>query len=197
PLPGPLRRSPPLRPTCQAAPKPPDPRLRMMAATDPGLIRHVAMGVAMRRLFVPVALAGLFLLGRVSADTDPRFAPPPRAQLKEHHRTLHGETVADPYYWLREKGTPDVTTYLDAENAYTDLVTRRIQPFREKLYNEFVGRIQQTDLSVPYRRGNFYYYNRTEEGKQYPIVCRKRGSLDAAEEVMLDVNELAKGQKFF
>lgn len=151
----------------------------------------------MRRLFVPAAIAGLFLLGRVSADTDPKFATPPRAQQKEHVRTLHGETVADPYYWLREKGTPDVETYLKAENAYTELVTKRIQPFRERLYKEFLSRIQQTDLSVPYRRGNFYYYNRTEEGKQYPIVCRKRGSLDAAEEVMLDVNELAKGQKFF
>jgi oligopeptidase B len=151
----------------------------------------------MRQLYVPAALAVLFWLGPLSADVDPKFSPPPKAEQKAHVRTLHGETVVDPYYWLREKGSADVTTYLKAENAYTDLVTRRIEPFREKLYKEFLARIQQTDLSVPYRRGSFYYYNRTEEGKQYPIVCRKRGSLDAAEEVMLDVNELAKGQKFF
>jgi oligopeptidase B len=150
----------------------------------------------MRKLFVLAAVAALLWLVPASADIGSRLATPPKAEQKPHVRTLHGETVADPYFWLREKGSPDVTAYLEAENAYAAAATKPIEPLREKLYKEFLGRIQQTDLSVPYRRGNYYYYNRTEEGKQYPIVCRKRRRLDAAEEVMLDVNELAKGQKF-
>ena len=86
--------------------------------------------------------------------------------------------------------------YLDAENAYTDAFMKETAPLQEKLYDEMLGRIQETDLSVPYRKGDYFYYSRTEEGKQYPIYCRKHGSLDAPEEVTLDLNELAKGERF-
>ncbi len=119
------------------------------------------------------------------------------AKQVEHRETRHGETVVDPYFWLREKSSPDVRAYLDAENAYTESMTRELKPFEEKLYQEMLGRIKQTDLSVPVRRGSYFYYSRTDEGRQYPIHCRKKESLDAPEEILLDVNEMAKGHPFF
>src|SRR5438552_3649483 len=130
-----------VRSVCQGVRRPSAARPCMMAASEYRFIRHVDIGARMRKFFVFAALAALVRLVPASADVDPRFATPPKAQQKPHLRTLHGETVADPYYWLREKGTPDVTTYLEAENAYTALVTRPIEPFREKLYKEFLGRI--------------------------------------------------------
>jgi oligopeptidase B len=102
----------------------------------------------------------------------------------------------DNYYWLREKSNPDVIACLEAENAYTAAVMKPTEPFQAALYKEMLGRIKQTDLSVPYRLGDYFYYTRTEQGKQYPIHCRKRGSLEGKEEVTVDLNELAKGQKF-
>ncbi len=128
-------------------------------------------------------------------------AAPPAAPRKPHTEVRHGETVTDDWYWLREKGTPEVEQYLERENAFTAAATREIQPFADALYKEILGRIKQTDLSVPVRQGNWWYYARTEEGKQYPIHCRKAGgpagiAKDAREEVLLDQNELAKGLKF-
>jgi oligopeptidase B len=128
---------------------------------------------------------------------DPTTAAPPVAPRKSYTRTIHGETLSDPYFWLCEKGTPEVMGYLEAENAYTAAVTKKLESFRDALYKEMLGRIKQTDLSVPVRRGEFLYYSRQVEGKQYPIHCRKKGSLDAAEEVLLDGNEMAMGHKFF
>jgi oligopeptidase B len=127
---------------------------------------------------------------------------PPAAKRIEHKVVWHGETVIDPYFWLREKANPEVAQYLEAENAYTAAMTKDLKPFEEALYNELLGRIKQTDLSVPLRRGRYYYYNRTEEGKQYPIFCRKAAAPDgafdptAAEFIMLDQNEMAKGLPF-
>lgn len=121
---------------------------------------------------------------------------PPVAPVVEHRETRHGATVVDNYFWLREKSNPDVIKYLEAENAYTEAMTKDLKPFEAVLYDEMLGHIKQTDLSVPVRRGDYYYYSRTEEGKQYPIQCRKKGSLDAREEVLLDLNELGKGRKF-
>src|SRR5262245_63971936 len=109
---------------------------------------------------------------------------------------IHGDVRVDDYYWLREKSNPEVLAYLEAENAYTQAVMKPTEPFQAALYKEMLGRIKQTDLSVPYRLGDYFYYTRTEQGKQYPIHCRKRGSLDGKEEVTVDLNELAKGQKF-
>ena len=120
---------------------------------------------------------------------------PPVAKRVEHREVRHGVTVVDDYFWLREKSNPDVIEYLEAENAYTDALTKNLKPFQEALYAEMLGHIKQTDLSVPERRGDFYYYTRTEEGKQYPIHCRKKDS-DGKEEVILDLNELAKGHNF-
>jgi len=121
---------------------------------------------------------------------------PPVAPVIEHHETRHGTTVSDNYFWLREKSNPQVIKYLEAENAYTEAMTKGLKPFEDALYQEMVSHIKETDWSVPVRRGGYYYYSRTEEGKQYPIECRKKGSLEAKEEVLLDLNELGKGRNF-
>lgn len=110
--------------------------------------------------------------------------------------TFHGDTREDPYYWLRERSDPEVEAYLAAENAYTEAVMAPTAPLQKAIFEEIIERIKETDLSVPYRRGDYWYYSRTEEGKQYPIHCRKRGSLDSAEEVLLGVNELSEGEEF-
>jgi len=102
----------------------------------------------------------------------------------------------DDYFWLRERENPAVRAYLEAENAYCDSVLGPLQPLREHLYREMLARIQETDMSVPYREGAYFHYSRTEEGLQYPILCRKRGSLDAPEEVVLDLNAEARGHSF-
>jgi len=105
---------------------------------------------------------------------------PPVAPVEEHREARQGATVVDNYYWLREKSNPGVIRYMEAENAYTEAMTRDLKPFQDALYKEMLGRIQQTDLTVPVRRGNYHYYSRTEEGKQYPIQCRRKGSMEAA-----------------
>src|SRR6266849_220078 len=121
---------------------------------------------------------------------------PPVASVIEHRETRYGTTVVDNYFWLREKSNPEVIKYLEKENAYTEEMTKPLKPFEDALYSEILSHIKQTDLSVPVRRGDYYYYSRTEEGKQYPIQCRKKGGLEAKEEVLLDLNELGKGRKF-
>ncbi len=121
---------------------------------------------------------------------------PPMAEKKTKTTNIHGATLVDDYFWLREKTNPAVMAHLQAENAYAETVMKPTAPLQEKLYNEMLSHIKQTDTNVPYRSGNYFYYTRTEEGKQYPIFCRKKGSLEAPEEIVLDENELAKGQKF-
>ena len=121
---------------------------------------------------------------------------PPVASRKPHEVVLHGDRRVDEYFWLREKSDPEVIAYLEAENAYTDRVMAGTKELQEKLYQEMLARIRQTDLSVPYRENGWLYYSRTEEGKQYPIYCRKRGSLEAAEEIVLDLNQLAEGRGY-
>jgi oligopeptidase B len=131
-------------------------------------------------------------------ETETRAAPPapPEAVRRPRRSELHGEARVDDYFWLREKGDPAVAAYLEAENAYADAVMKPTAPFQEALYKEMLGRIQETDLSVPYREGAYWYYARTEEGKQYPILCRRRGDA-GPEEVTLDENALAAGLAFF
>jgi oligopeptidase B len=111
-------------------------------------------------------------------------------------RTIHDDTLQDEYSWLRERENPEVRRFLEAENASTDAFMKPTEPFQKMLYDEMLSRIQETDLSVPYREGDWHYYSRTEKGLQYPIYCRRKGSLDAPEEVYLDVNELARGERF-
>jgi oligopeptidase B len=109
--------------------------------------------------------------------------------------TLHGDVRVDDYFWLREKTNPDVVAYLEAENAYTAEHTRHTTALRDRLYREILGRIKESDLSVPALERGWWYYTRTEQGKSYPIFCRKRGTT-GAEEVYLDQNARAEGKKF-
>ena len=121
---------------------------------------------------------------------------PPLAEKRPHMTEIHGLTLTDDYFWLRERSNPEVSDYLEAENAYTDAVMAPTRALQETLYKEMLGRIKQTDLSVPARIGGYFYYSRTEEGKQYPYMCRRKGSMEGAEEILLDLNELAEGKKF-
>jgi oligopeptidase B len=127
--------------------------------------------------------------------------PSPPIARKEHKETVvHGTVLVDDYAWLRDKQNSDVTAYLEAENAYAEAVTADLASLREILYQEMMSHIKHTDESVPYREGDWWYYTRTEEGKQYAIYCRKRGSAagpESAEQVVLDGNALAEGQAFF
>ena len=125
-----------------------------------------------------------------------RSAPPVAAKVPKVD-TLHGEVLTDPYAWFRDRRNPAVITHLDAENAYTEQMTASTQPLREALYTELVGRIKETDLSVPSYDAPYWYYTRTEQGKAYPIFCRKLRTLDAAEEIIFDQNAEARGRKFF
>ena len=109
----------------------------------------------------------------------------------------HGHARVDDYYWLRERDNPEVITYLNEENEYAAKEMAHTREFEEKLFEEIKGRIKQTDMSVPYKRDDYYYYTRYEPGKEYPIYARKRGTLDQAEEIMLDANVLAAGHGFF
>ncbi|EKQ68052.1 oligopeptidase B [Leptolyngbyaceae cyanobacterium JSC-12] len=121
---------------------------------------------------------------------------PPIAPKRPEILSAHGDQRVDDYYWLRDRANPAVLAYLEAENAYTKAMMSHTESLQTALYNEMLGRIQETDLSVPYRKGDFYYYSRTETGKAYPIYCRKRGSLESPEEILLDQNELAEGHDF-
>ncbi len=122
---------------------------------------------------------------------------PPAAKILPQAVTLHGDTRVDDYSWLRDRNDPDTIRYLEAENAYTQTMMKHTEPLQSKLYSEILGRIKQTDLSVPVKRDHYFYYARTEEGKQYSIHCRKKESLEAEEEILLDGNALAAGRKYF
>ncbi|MCV3213504.1 S9 family peptidase [Plectonema radiosum NIES-515] len=122
---------------------------------------------------------------------------PPIAEKKPQVLELHNDRRIDDYFWLRDIDNDKAIAYLEAENAYTQRMMQHTEALQTKLYNEMLARIQETDLSVPFRKDDYYYYSRTEEGKSYPIHCRKKGSLDAIEEVLLDQNELAEGHDFF
>ena len=142
------------------------------------------------------AIAGIIVccLGLTTlADTPMK---PPIANRIEYREIRHGETVSDEYHWLRERTNPEVIEYLEAENFYTNAMTKDLKQFEDVLYAEMLGRIKQTDLSVPTRRGGYYYYSRNDEGQQYAIQCRRKGSMNAPEEVLLDLNELAAGNSY-
>ena len=131
-----------------------------------------------------------------AADTQSAPPVPPAAKKVPKVTEINGQKLVDNYFWLRDKKNPEVKAYLDAENAYTDAIMKPTGPLQKKLYDELLSRIKETDVDVPYKYGDYFYYARTETGKQYPIRCRRKGSMEAPEEVVLDLNELAKGQTF-
>ncbi|MRG47087.1 prolyl oligopeptidase family serine peptidase [Chitinophaga sp. SYP-B3965] len=122
---------------------------------------------------------------------------PPTVEKIKKELTTNGDTRIDNYYWLNERENPKVIAYLTAENKYLDTMLSPVKGFREKLYEEMKGRIKEKDESVPYFENGYLYYTRFEEGKEYPIHCRKKGSNSAPEEVMLNVNDMAKGHEYF
>jgi oligopeptidase B len=132
----------------------------------------------------------------------PQGAKPPVAEIKPHVRDLHGDQVTDNYYWMYDyfgKG-PDsskVIEYLKAENQYTDTVMSGLKQFREDLFQEMKARIKEKDESVPVYKNGYYYYTRTDDGKQYYKYCRKKGTLAAPEEILLDVDKMAEGKAYF
>ncbi|HEX4545325.1 MAG TPA: S9 family peptidase [Candidatus Acidoferrum sp.] len=128
-----------------------------------------------------------------SGDALPK---PPMARREPVEHVLHGDRRVDHYAWLRHKENPEVIAYLESENAYTGTALKPTEPFQEKLYQEMLGRILQTDLSVPYRLRGYQYFTRTEEGKQYAVHGRRRDSGDAPDELLLDLNQLAEGHSF-
>jgi len=121
---------------------------------------------------------------------------PPVAEIITKVDTIHGDVRVDNYSWLRERSNPEVIEYLEAENQYTEEMMKHTEELQDKLYREMRARIKETDLSVPARKGEYYYYSRDEENKQYKVYCRKKGSLDAPEEVLLDMNEIAQGHDY-
>jgi oligopeptidase B len=149
-------------------------------------MRNFALTVAA----VPLATALLVAQG------DRGALQPPIAERIHTERSINGAVLIDDYAWLRQRTDPKVRAYLEVENSYAEQVTAGEKPFAEELYKETLSHIKQTDTSVPYRKHGYWYYSRTEEGKQYPVYCRKKESLSAPEEVMLDVNQLAIGEKF-
>src|SRR5467141_5156507 len=145
-------------------------------------------------VFASLILACAYALA--ADDASSSLPAPPVAKKAPKTTEINGRTMVDNYYWLRDKKNPEVKAYLEAENAYTDAVMKPTEGLQKKLYDEMLSRIKETDVEVPYKEGDYFYYSRTEAGKQYGIRCRKKGSMDAPEEIVLDVNELAKGQKF-
>ena len=121
---------------------------------------------------------------------------PPIAKIVARIDTIHGDVRTDNYFWIREKSNPEVIAYLEKENAYTAARMKHTEALQQKLYDEMLSRIKETDLSVPYADHGYWYYNRTEKGKSYPIHLRKKGSLTAPEENILDENALGAGKKF-
>ncbi|HYG79446.1 MAG TPA: hypothetical protein VD861_03615, partial [Pyrinomonadaceae bacterium] len=153
------------------------------------------------RILTLYTLAAALLLSQLApalAQNKMVTPPPPPPMAKKIPKTIniHGTTLVDNYFWLREKANPEVISYLEAENAYTDSVMKPTEALQAALYKEMLSHIKETDDTVPYKEGNYFYYSRTVQGLQYPIYARKPKTLSASEEVTLDANELAKGLKY-
>ena len=148
-----------------------------------------------KQTLVAAALLAAVLVTPVTAQQNTALKPPVAAR-EPHETAIHGYKVSDDYFWLRRKTDPAVRAYLEAENAYTAAVMKPTEALQQALYDEIVAHVKQTDLSVPYRRGAYMYYSRTETGKQYPAYLRKPAG-GGREEVLLDQNELAKGKGYY
>jgi oligopeptidase B len=146
---------------------------------------------AMCIIFIILAMAGC------TENKKSSIMEAPIAKIEKKELTIHGHVRYDNYYWMNQRENPEVIAYLEAENAYTRAMMSHTDILQKNLYDEIVGRIKQTDVSAPYLENGYYYYTRFEEGKEYPVYCRKKETLEAAEEVMLDVNQLAAGYSFF
>lgn len=132
-----------------------------------------------------------------STEEGEKNMKPPIAEKKPHEMTIHGHTRTDDYFWLKERENPDVIKYLEEENGYTAAALSDTKQFQDNLYKEMRGRIKEDDESVPYLDNGYYYYTRYEEGREYRLHCRRKGSMEAPEEIFIDENELAEGHDYF
>jgi len=133
----------------------------------------------------------------MKAFQSPEGVKPPTVEKEPKEFIAHGDKRIDEYYWLNQRDNPKVLNYLQAENAYLDTLMSGTKELREKLFKEMKGRIKEKDESLPYKDNGYWYYSRFEEGKQYPIFCRKKGTLEAPEEILIDQNKMAEGFKYF
>lgn len=169
------------------------------------------MNYLLRLRFI-VILISILILAACSPSTKEETTKddiaPPTAEKVAKELTANGNTRIDNYYWMKlsedqrnaevkDEQTQKVLTYLTAENDYLSAKLKHTEALQEKIYNEIIGRIKQTDESVPYKDNGYWYYTRYVEGQEYPIYCRKKGTLEAAEEILLNVNELAKGHDYY
>jgi len=153
-----------------------------------------------KRTILVFALVSLLILigsGFTGCQIATELPEPPVAEKIPKELTIHGDIRVDNYYWLKERENPKVIEYLTAENEYRDAVMKHTESFQKKLYDEIVGRIKKTDMSVPYKDSGYYYYSRYEEGGEYPVYCRKKETMEAEEEILLNVNEMAKGHAYY
>lgn len=149
----------------------------------------------MKKFFYVLIALSASVIGNIAQDMKP-----PVAKKVPHVIKIHGYEITDNYFWLRDrndKKNPDVIKYLEDNNKYTETFTKPTEALQKKLYDEMIGRIKQTDQSLPTRIGQYVYYNRTTEGQNYPVYCRRKGDMRGREEILLDQNEMAKGFKFF
>jgi oligopeptidase B len=139
-----------------------------------------------------LAIVGIFFL----VSCGPTSITAPVVEKRPHSLELHGDVRVDDYYWLRDRTNPEVLSYLEAENTYTDQIMAATQALQDELYEELKNRVQPDESTAPALDNGFYYYKRYEDGLEYPIHCRRKGSLDAPEEVLLDVNQVGEGHEF-
>jgi len=143
-----------------------------------------------------IILIGIVVMSISSCKNNTQVIPPDASEIP-HELTIHQDTRIDNYFWLRERTNPDVIEYLEAENDYTRTMLEPTEVLQKDLFTEMKSRIKEEDVSVPYEKNGYFYYSRYEEGKEYPIYCRKKGSLEGEEEIMLNVNELAEGFDYY
>ena len=145
------------------------------------------------KLLAPFGLSVLVLFSACVEET----LVPPSAQKIPHQLDIHGDVRTDDYFWLNRRGSPEVLAYLEEENAYAAQVMSHTAELQETLFEELKSRTEPEEESVPYKYGDYFYYHRYEQEREYPIFCRKKGSLTADEEILLDVNVLAASHDYF
>ena len=143
-----------------------------------------------------LGLITIFIMNGCNQKTSKNISPPVANKIKKE-LSIHGHTWIDNYFWMNQRENPEVIAYLEAENDYTKKMLEHTGGFQQDLFDEIVGRIKQEDESVPYRLNGYYYYTRYEEGKEYPLYCRKKESLENSEEILLNVNQMARGYSFY
>src|SRR5712691_6758149 len=150
-----------------------------------------------RVLALAACAPGIILAQAPTTSSAAATLTPPLAAVRLYIFDEHGTVRIDPYYCVAERSNPEIIKYLEDENAYTKAVMAHTEALQDRLYEEMKGRVLQNDQSVPFREGNYFYYTRLVEGKNYPIYARKRGSVSAPEEIMIDANALAEGKATF